>query len=235
MGNIVEHIIDHKKLGTPETDADGNLLAHVTLRNDTINGLLAVYDAGDGEAAITNDQPAIIVYEGDPVARGLAHYRGNDIGSIVGSFSTAAPMTSGDELLLNVQIDTLGLGDDANDRLSLPGLKTKDGDFTSVANLSMDISVSFAAPASSGTYWRIMAQVFILGSWQTIGETTMPLLAGITNVQNVHLEINAASTAYAYEPMRFIVEHDLNLFLPANSKYSGTYKDYSKSLNLTAG
>ena len=66
MSELTQHIKMHSKLGVPATDADGNLLAHVAPRIDTLANLLLVTDAGDGEVATVSDESALVVYRGNP-------------------------------------------------------------------------------------------------------------------------------------------------------------------------
>ncbi len=57
------------KLGYPTVDSNGNLLAEITPRTDTIANLTQVSDAGNGELATATDtEPAIVLFRGDPTA-----------------------------------------------------------------------------------------------------------------------------------------------------------------------
>jgi len=116
-----KHLKEHAELGYPEVDSDGNLLAEVTPRTDTLANLLAITDAGDGEVATATDEDALVVYRGDPVSKGRPYYRGGpaalanaSLASVnIGNVSQPVELSGSNE-------SPVGIIDSVNDEFLLP-------------------------------------------------------------------------------------------------------------------
>ena len=88
--SVIKHLKEHFKLGYPQVDEDGNLIASVVPRTDTLFNLLAVADAGDGEVASATDVQALVLYQGSPSV-GTPFHRASNLITYMGGFDTSFP------------------------------------------------------------------------------------------------------------------------------------------------
>ena len=110
--------------GTPDLDVNGNMIANIVPRHDTLTGLTAAADFGDGELATCSDVDAFVINRNGTKK---TYYPGDVIGRSYVSF-TATTIATGDypggskvpNILFANKSDPLGMVNLATDRFRIP-------------------------------------------------------------------------------------------------------------------
>ena len=220
MSELTQHIKMHSKIGTPAVDANGNILAHVTPRVDTLANLLLVTDAGDGEVATASDFDARVVYKGSPSV-GVPYSRSDLIAGF--SFSDGSIVVLSGEVDTNVEIDAASLIDDfsyvdavANTFIS-GRLDSIDGGASKPFVLDLSVNLKALVPASAGTYVRLKIERNLAGSWTEWASIVLPIIpvSGMNPTYHFNSKIAMALGIFEY---RLVLSTDDTTVMPGSVK-----------------
>lgn len=204
-GNTVLVGADGTKMLT--FDANGNIVANVALRKDTLANLLLVADAADGEIAVATDADVLVRYLGSPSV-GTVFGRTTEVGTLY-ILGTVTTVGSGVETKLKFSSPAasnsyfLGLFSDANDWFTMPP--------ESVAT-HFEINCSALGTATGGTLRELALQVDDSAegdgtAWSDMRRFSLPVTANVVN-PTVGLNLFYNVSAYAGKKMRLVVKQD---------------------------
>lgn len=188
-------------------DANGNIVANVALRKDTLANLLLVADAADGEIAVAIDADVLVRYLGSPSV-GTVFGRTTEVGALYIA-GTATAVDSGVDTKLQFSSPVasnsyfLGLFSDANDWFTMPP--------ASVAT-HFEINSSARGSATGGTLRELALQVDASAggdgtAWSNMKRFSLPVTANVVN-PTVGLNLFSAISTYAGKKMRLVAKQD---------------------------
>lgn len=185
---IHNHFIEHAQMGYPATDADGNLLASVVPRSDTLANLLAITDAGIGEIAYATDQPATVIYEdeGAGVSRGIPVFHiGSDVLGTI-NFNTSGYTSGGWQTLdiLSFVGQTQDLEDTTNDIINKPTyLPIYSADEFNGGAVVVEAHLSiFGISADANTIFQVTMEKYNGSTWSTLTDSNVDLVANSSGI-----------------------------------------------------
>lgn len=206
-GNTVLVGADGEEYAALPVDANGNIVANVALRKDTLANLLLVADAADGEIAVATDADVLVRYLGSPSV-GTVFGRTTEVGSLY--IAGAVTMVgSGEDTKLQFSYPVasnsyfLGLFSDANDWFTLPP--------ASVAT-HFEINCNALGNATGGTLRELALQVDSSSAgdgtlWANMRRFSLPVTAGVVN-PTVGLNLFSVIGSSAGKKMRLVAKQD---------------------------
>lgn len=206
-GNTVLVGTDGSSYAALPLDANGNAIANVALRKDTLANLLLVADAADGEIAVATDADVLVRYLGSPSV-GTVFGRTTEVGTLY-ILGTVTTVGSGVDTKLEFASPVasnsyfLGLFSDANDWFTMPP--------ASVAT-HFEINCSALGTATGGTLRELALQSDNSAggdgtSWETMKRFSLPVTANVTN-PTVGLNLFSVIGGVAGKKMRLVVKQD---------------------------
>ena len=225
MSELTQHLKMHYKLGTPITDANGNILAHVTPRVDTLANLLLVTDAGDGEVATASDVDAMVVYKGNPSV-GVPYNRSDSVGLF--TFRDSSLVVPSGAVTIPVEIGPFTekgsfIDDVANTFIG--GKLVHDTLDTKTIKAFFNVLIVSAIPASAGTYVKLDLEQEIIDAWTTQEERILPIVpvAGMNAVYDFNFVVPMPVSTNAF---RFLLSTDDTTVMPCVVDVTCNYMNY---------
>jgi hypothetical protein len=195
-------------------DVNDNLYANVSHRTGTLESLMQIADAGDGEIAIATDVEAYVIYTGVPSV-GKPYFKNGSIATVASTLNLAFVMpgaTTVAGIAAITALDTNGLIDASLAHINFP--PNLPYFFNGRVLYDIDIEVSTTAGTlgdnlTVSTEFRFVAT----GLWNAIPEAkpvTLHLNIGGT-AESISRKIKVVSPALTTPPwdaIRFIYSHD---------------------------
>lgn len=221
-------------------DSEGNMNAHVGMRVDTVDNLIMVSDAEDGEVAIASDAESMIVYKKIGIERsnGVSYNRSQHVGGFNVTSDILVPV--------NGVVTHVPFASVANDRYSL--VDVVEGTFTipvlAIGGISERASIAEIkvvmrgfAP-SAATFFQFELQYYDGSSWLSYDKPVSTLYAHPSGqAARVVCDLYAGvsiSAFYTDYPQRVTIKHNdpapVALLGNIDAKFSNPYEGYEVKL-----
>ena len=189
-------------------DADGNILAHVTPRVDTLANLLLVSDAGDGEVATASDVDSRVVYRGDPSV-GIEYNRAESLGMFF-AHDASLIIPSG-ETPIQIEFDTItderGYIDGTNNRF-IGGKLEHAVEASTAITADIDITITGVQAAVAGTYVMISVEQLIGAVWTATGDYFIVPIIPVTGTLHMYHIRGQIKLPLTFNYLRFMAQTD---------------------------